>query len=81
MEDNGNGKVSHGFFQLYRERRTRSISNIYNNIDTLETGRKNMRMIISEELCKGTYLAHIIEDLLNLVGEINDTADYTKRLV
>jgi len=40
-----------------------------------------MRMIISEELCKGTYLAHIIEDLLNLVGEINDTADYTKRLV
>jgi uncharacterized protein Yka (UPF0111/DUF47 family) len=54
------------------------ISNIYNNIDTPETEADNMRRILSEELCKGTYFTHIREDLLNLVEEIDNIADYTK---
>ncbi|MCL7384308.1 MAG: DUF47 family protein [Thaumarchaeota archaeon] len=54
------------------------IVKIYNNIDTLETEADSMRRVISEELCKGTYFAHIREDLLNLVEEIDNIADYTK---
>jgi len=54
------------------------ISNIYNNIDTLETEADNMRRITSEVLCKGTYFTHIKEDSLNLVEEIDNTADYIK---
>ncbi len=54
------------------------IQRIYNNIDILETEADKMRRIISEELCKGTYFAHLREDLLNLVEEIDDIADYTK---
>lgn len=51
---------------------------IYRDIDSMETEADGMRRRISEELCKGTFFAHLREDLLNLIEEIDNIADYAK---
>ncbi len=58
--------------------RVGEIDKIYEKIDALETEADNMRRMISEELCRGTFFAHLREDLLNLIEEIDNIADYTK---
>lgn len=58
--------------------RPSEIDKIYRCVDALETEADNIRRTISEELSRGTFYAHLREDLLDLVEEIDNIADYTK---
>ncbi|MCS7125429.1 MAG: DUF47 family protein [Aigarchaeota archaeon] len=57
------------------------IGQLYNTIHSLESEADNMRRRISEELCRGVFFAHLREDLLNFVEEIDNIADFTKDAV
>ncbi|MEN2973988.1 MAG: DUF47 family protein [Candidatus Caldarchaeales archaeon] len=67
--------------ELVKSEKMGDAARLYNFIDLLESEADNMRRKISEELCKGAFFAHLREDLLNLVEEIDDIADSAKYFV
>ena len=54
------------------------LKEIYEEIDRDETDADGIRRNLSEELCRGTFFAHLREDLLNLLERIDDIADWAK---
>lgn len=54
------------------------LAKIYSSVDLLESEADDMRRRISEELCRGVFFGRLREDLLDLLDEIDNIADYAK---